>query len=434
MCHAVPPARNVFGAQLEEYVLPGAARPLDPYDFADDLPDALMAIEDLDADEDGYPNLDEWLAGTEPGDASSYPGADVCGGNPDKSVWRYDVCEYDPQYVYRKVMLDFCGYSPRIEDIDDLLASPDPQAEIHEVLDTCLASENWRGRDGVLWQVAHRKVRPSAALKAGEDEGDIPLADYEDDYNLFVYTQTDGHDAREMLTAEYHVERSDGDPTTYEPYVRTPIQDTSERGAGVAQLTAVDRRAGLLTSRWNLVLNTMFTPIPRTTAAQAYRAFLGLDIAKMEGLDGVGNEPADYDNKGVGAEECAVCHSTLDPLTYPFSRYAGLGSGLPGQYRANRLLSYVESEGTGILDTPEAGVIFGQEVADLLEWAQVAANSDEFASATTRDYWMLLMGEEPSPDEAAEFAAVWNSFSDTHQYSVDAMLHDIIDTEAYSVP
>jgi hypothetical protein len=154
----------------------------------------------------------------------------------------------------------------------------------------------------------------------------------------------------------------------------------------------------------------------------------------MEGLDGVGQEPADYDNKGVGAEECAVCHSTLDPLTYPFSRYAGLGGGVPGQYRPGRMTSYVDTEGLGILATPEAGVIFGQQVADLLEWAQVAASSDEFAQATTRDFWMLLMGEEPRPNETAEYGEVWSRFRGVNEYSVDAMLHDLIDTEAYSVP
>ena len=75
--------------------------------------------------------------------------------------------------------------------------------------------------------------------------------------------------------------------------------------------------------------NTMFTSIPRTTAAQAYRAFLGYDIAKLEGLWPVAGEPADYDNKGVGAPACAGCHATLDPLTYPFSRYEGIGGGGP---------------------------------------------------------------------------------------------------------
>lgn len=432
-CHETPPARNLIGRAIEEGLLPGEDRPLDPEVFADALPGALLAIEGLDSDDDGFVNLDEWLAGSDAADGDSFPGGQVCDGEPDKSAWRYDVCSYDARFTFTRVMIDVCGESPTYEEIEEVAAAEDPRALIHETLDDCLQSEAWRGRDGVLWQIAHRKIRPLAALKAGASEGDIPLGDYEDDYNLFVYTQIDGHDARELLTAGYHVERTD-DPTTYVPYARTPAQDTAARGAGVAQLTEIDRRAGMLTTRWNFVLNTMFTPIPRTTAAAAYRSYLGLDIAKMQGLQIGAALPADYDNKGVAADECAVCHSTLDPLTYPFSRYVGLGGGAPGDYRANRMLSYVDTEGPGIVDTPEAGAIFGQPVDDLVEWAAVAADSDAFAQATTRDYWVLMVGESPRDIDVAEYTTLWTDFEGDHAYSVDAMLHDLIDTEAYSVP
>ena len=37
--------------------------------------------------------------------------------------------------------------------------------------------------------------------------------------------------------------------------------------------------------------------------------------------------------KGVTVDECAVCHSTLDPLTYPFSRYEGIGGESSGWAR-----------------------------------------------------------------------------------------------------
>ena len=49
------------------------------------------------------------------------------------------------------------------------------------------------------------------------------------------------------------------------------LMNEAEQGArpNDAQVfTPVERRAGLLTSRWFLVINTMFTAIPRTTAAQ----------------------------------------------------------------------------------------------------------------------------------------------------------------------
>jgi hypothetical protein len=55
-------------------------------------------------------------------------------------------------------------------------------------------------------------------------------------------------------------------------------------------------------------------------------SYLGLDIAKQEGLYSVASEPQDYDAKGVTAKECAACHATLDPLTYPFRNYNGIAS------------------------------------------------------------------------------------------------------------
>lgn len=433
-CHETPPARNLLGLALEPVLLPDEPRPLSPEDFAEALPEALAEIEQLDTDDDGTINLDEWLAGSDAADADSIPGADVCSGDPDKSVWRYDVCQYDARFTLNRVMVDFCGRSPTYAALEAIETEDDPQAIIHQTLDECLQTEYWRGRDGVLWQIAHTKIRPSAALKGGEDGGDIPLGDYEDDYNLFVYTQIDGRDARELLTAQYHVERDDQIPTTYTPYTRGPVEDAFERGGEVAQFTPIERRAGMLTTRWNFVTNTMFTAIPRTTAAAAYRSYLGLDIARMEGLQDVAGEPVDHDDKGVDAPECAVCHATLDPLTYPFSRYVGLGGGLPGDYQPGRMLDYVGQDGLGILATPESGSLFGEPVADLLEWAQVAANSDPFAQATVMDYWAHLLGEPPRPSDTAEFTALWSDFASVHGYRIDDMLHDLIDTEAYSVP
>ncbi len=433
-CHETAPARNLVGRDLEAVLLPGVDRPLDPEVFADALPDALMEIEVLDSDEDGYDNLDEWLSGSDAADPDSVPGGDVCEGDPDKSAWRYDVCDYDARFALSRVLADFCGASPSYAALKEVESAENPRAAIHEALDACLASEYWRGRDGVLWRLAHDKIRPAAAIKAGEDAGDIPLGDYEDDYNLFVYTQIEGRDARELLTAQYHVERVDGPPTTYAQYVRTPVEDTLQRGGTVAQLTEVERRAGMLTTRWNFVTNTMFTPIPRTTAAAAYRNWLGYDIAKMEGLQDVQGEPADYDNKGVDEADCAVCHATLDPLTYPFSRYFGLGGGAPGAYNPNRMTRYIGTEGLGILQTPETGSLFGQEVSDVLEWGQVAADSDAFARSLVLDYWTTMLGEAPRPEETAAFTELWSDFGTVHSYSIEAMLHDLIDTEAYSVP
>ena len=85
---------------------------------------------------------------------------------------------------------------------------------------------------------------------------------------------------------------------------------------------------------------------------------------------------------------------------------------------------------------PEAGYLFGEPVADLRAWAQKAANSDAFAQATVRDYWILFVGHEPSAGEDEEFETLWRAFRDPeqHNYQVAKMLHALIRTEAYSVP
>ena len=76
-------------------------------------------------------------------------------------------------------------------------------------------------------------------------------------------------DVRDLLLADYYVEASANDSPSYRR-VNTLNGQNLEPSA-----RRNDQYAGLL-------INTMFTPIPRTTAAQAYRAYLGLDIAKSE--------------------------------------------------------------------------------------------------------------------------------------------------------
>ena len=436
LCHTSPPVRNEFGLQVEFELAPGVSRPLGIDAFAAALPAALMAVESLDADGDGIANFDELMAGTLPGDATSKPGENglaVCEAAPTQG-WTYNVCDRDALYTYRKVMLDFCGRSPTMSELEELSAAADPWRAIHDTLDLCMGGNFWRGRDGVLWNLANRKIRPSASLKSGENAGGFPLGDYEDDYNLFVYSQIDGRDAREVLTAQYFVAREDGEITTY---TRASEEELAKRDPETLQSVVIERRAGLLTTRWFLTTNTMFTPIPRATAAQAYRAYLGVDIALMEGLVPVANEPVDYDAAAVAQAACAVCHSTLDPLTYPFSRYEGLAADrtiLSAAYDSDRLDRFANTEAATTLDTPEAGVILGQPVPDLLAWAQVAANSNEFAQTTVLDYWRLLIGEPPRQADRDAFDDLWQTFVGAHGYSVERMLHDLIDTEAYSVP
>jgi hypothetical protein len=320
------------------------------------------------------------------------------------------------------VNLDFCGHSPTFEDMElfRALGETEQETALHARLDECLRSENWRGKEGVLWSLAHRKIRPLKAIRSGSYPGDpageIPLANYYDDYALFVYTQIDNNDARHVLTGDYFVVRQGGTGGEATRYV-------TQTNIGFSQSVEQARRAGLLTTKWYLVLNVMFTDIPRTAAAQAYRGFLGMDIAKQEGLRPVDNEPVDYDNKGVTNATCAQCHSTLDPLTYPFAKYHGLTNFPFGSYDAGRERN-----------VPEAGVVLGQPVNNLVEWAEVAANSDEFAKASLMDYWKLVMGEGPRPEELTEFTALWRRFKSENAYGVEHTLHDLVRSEAYGVP
>ncbi len=441
-CHTNPPALNPFGTALSSALVPSEPRPLSDELYTSGLPAALSAIELDDADGDGFSNIEEIVGGSFPGDLGSVPAALDCSALPGGYNPEYQVCEFDYDYAFKKVHLDVCGQSPSPEAMEAFRATGDKESALHEALDTCVQSEFWLGRDGILWNLANRKIRPIASVKSGEDPGGIPLADYLDDYSLFVYTQIDDHDAREALTAQYFVRRDDGPPTTYERYEATYFEELRDRGPGVAQFTDPQNRAGMITTRWALFMFTMFTAVPRTAAAQAYRSYLGYEISKMEGLYPVENEPADWDSKGVTQPVCAGCHSTLDPLSYPWSRYEGIGGGdrqilegyIPGRKNPTRLEAFTKSDGANVVNTPEAGVLFGQPVANLVEWAEVAANSEAFARATVLDYWKLLMGEPPRPDEAAEFDALWNAFMTDHEYGIERMLHALITTEAYGVP
>lgn len=439
-CHAVPPALNSYGTQLSSVLLPDEARPLTESQFTSALPGALAEIEALDADDDGFSNLDEFIAGADPSSPSNVP--QMVEGECSAAGFRpagLDVCAYDPVYVFKKIRIDFCGIAPTYDEMQAFIAEPSPDA-LTETLDECLDSEFWRAKDGVLWNLANSKIKPIQAIKSGADAGPIPLADYDDDYNFFVYVNSDDRDARDMLTAQYFVERSDGETTEYAEWNRTPIADINERGYLRAQAVIGGRRAGMITHRWFLMSNTMFTGIPRTTAAQAYRSYLGFDISRLEGLDPVEGEPVDYDNKGVTRQECAICHSTLDPLTYPFASYEGIGGGaeigdvIPFVYAPGRVARFTGVDGESVADTPQAGVIFGEEVADLREWSEVAANSDAFAQSLAGDFWKLLLGHDPTPSELEEFEGVWRRFMEEHEYRTEKMLHDLIKTEAYGVP
>jgi hypothetical protein len=345
----------------------------------------------------------------------------------------YAICQYDYRYTFRKIGTDFCGLPPSFDEMQYFATLSDggKMVALHAKLDECLDSEFWLGKDGQLWQLAHRKVRPVGSL--------IGFANFFDDYALFTYTQIDDHSVRDVLVGQYLVERVDvGAFFSPKGEILLPKSEYRVVGSLESQPLQPERRAGMITMAWPLFYNTMFTAIPRGTAAQAYRAFLGLDIARSEGLQPVLGEPFDYDGAGVTANECAACHSTLDPLSYPFTRYNGLqGDTENGVYTYDplRMSKYFAYGNPNLANVPEQGYIFGTPVNDLLEWAQVASESDEFFIATVSDYWRLLMGAEPSSDSAdqwLEFTELWQNLK--QHDSVEKMLHGFIETEAYGAP
>jgi hypothetical protein len=251
---------------------------------------------------------------------------------------------------------------------------------------------------------------------------------------------------------------------------------------GKQQFTPVNRRAGMLTTLWFAVNNTMFTSIPRTTASQAMRAYLDTDIAKSEGLiepEDPNFQLVDHDNKGITAPACAFCHVVLDPASYPFTKYNGLSFTVPGDQEVdigavfdedsdaglnipgfipqflieafiNRSKTLVpgiykerrmeilgemnESSEPGLENTPEQGFLFGQKVDNLVEWASVAANSDQFARAVVKDYWQEVVRLDYDGTHADEFESLWKALKTTDSYSVRKMLHRLILTEAYGAP
>jgi hypothetical protein len=476
----VAPALNPYGFQIAEALLPGDPRPLEANRFAEGLPAALAAVAALDADLDAWTNEDEIAAGADPANADDAPAAGPCrDGDPTDG---YEVCSYDPVYAFRRIAYDFCGRAPERDAAravaEAVARGEDVTPTLRAALATCLDSEAWIGRDGRVWRLANTRIRPLAAISSNPNESDgaIPLADYLQDYAFFVWTQTDGRDARDLLLGDYFVEWNPGPPTTYTRYeVGDPLQELLpvvlagevDPGAfGAAQFVEPERRAGMITHRWFLMSNTMFTAVPRTTAAQAYRAYLGFDIAKLEGLHPAATPLVDYDSKGVTAPNCAVCHTTLDPLTYPFTRYNGIGGGddglasgglldslcgedgeppsspldlfgsfsLPFSYDADRMESFTGTDGALVAETPEAGLLFGQPVSDLRQWATVAVAHPAFAENLVRMWWEDLLGASPRGDQQATFQRLVDDLRGRHGFSVEAMLHDLVLTEAYGAP
>jgi hypothetical protein len=451
MCHSAPPTLNLYGAQVRDSLEPGERE--------EGLPAALAAVESLDADDDGWTNLQELLLGTLPGDPLSAhepvtPSAEAIASTT------YTLGEYDAAFALRRLKVAFCGVGPSFEEVQLAHESEDPRSWLHDVLDECLAADYWR-REAVP-RLADARVRPLVALGTCENL----MADFEYDYRLFTYAMTGGRDARDILVADYHVGRDASGELMIIDEAKSPLVPPASRAqiacsdpfgnspplTGGQALTPA-HRAGMLTMQWFLVIQTQASYLPRTTAAAAYRGWLGYDISRFEGLFPVAEEPRDIDDIGIAQSPCYQCHSTLDPLAYSFAYYNGIGfEGIPGQSDPT-IGTYDRARPTTFFQGPEvarnawsqspptpyalgepmpAEATLGSSTS-LVHMARALSSSDAFASNIADMVWTIAVGQSPGPGEHDEFATVVDALRGA-DYSVDALAHAIIDTHAFGAP
>ncbi|MEM9102672.1 MAG: DUF1585 domain-containing protein, partial [Pseudomonadota bacterium] len=405
-CHTATPQLNAYGFSLFQ-----ALQSLTPIytseQFDGRLPEGAKLIEQVDSDGDQETNLVEINQGTFPGDGES------------NGFLKEPDLVWNPKLAFKRIHVLFCGQSASYEDNKTFNTSIDKKAAVHSALTECLQSDFWRNE--ALHRLADKKIRP---LNTVGIDGDIVLADYAWDYRLFSHILTDDRDARDLLLADYHInEDRDVVEGTISRQRAFSLQDPISIGTG--QPLEPERRAGMITTQWFLVMNTMFADLPRNTAAQAYRAYLGLDIAKGEGLIPIAGEPRDVDNKNIDVPACAVCHSTLDPLAYAFSTYNGIeiefslifGNPL-GEYDDERQPWEAE------------GFLFGEPVINLMDWAQKAANSDEFKKNLVSLFYNYAIGRAPSGSELETFNTLWRALPQ-EGYSANQLIHRIVDTTAF---
>ncbi|MGH1340186.1 MAG: DUF1585 domain-containing protein [Nannocystales bacterium] len=423
-CHPStdPPQWNAYGGALL-----GA---LDGADFDTGLADALAAVEGADADGDGASNLDEILVGTQPGNAESL-WSPVPVDEDSENPW-YRVGDYDVRLAYRRAMVLYCGSSPTYEALNQIgeLDGEAQRARLHEDLAACLDGAYWRTTG--LRQLADTKVKPIYSVgpetQVYFDGFRIVLADYNWDYRLWRYLLSDDRDIRELLTAQYHVlEDVDGTLSPVEGAIPNTYEDDAVAGG---QPLEPEQRAGMLTTQWFLMSNTMFSALPRTTAAQAYRAYLGMDLSNNEGIVPVAGEPLDVDDKGVAEPACAQCHSTLDPLAYAFSYYHGIEFPFDiGLYDENRPSNWIEHW------DPEAqrSQLLGVPVNSVVEWGQVASQSEYFRAAMTQTLFEHALGRAAIGPEREVMVSLAETLpSDGH--SANRLIHRIVDTSLFGEP
>lgn len=415
LCHTSAPDLNGYGGEVLGS-LGGAGYDGSLESFLSLMPQALDAADASDADADGLASIAEIELGSFPGDPTSLY-VDTLSG---EGAW-------DPRFAFRRARVAFCGAPPLREELDAIPAvdGADARAAVRAAVADCLDSDYWKNE--ALHRLANKRVRPQASV--GYDRGNtFSLGDYRYDYRLFSRSLSGGHDARDLLLASDHVNPDGTD--------RSGVFSVGGSGGNLGQPLDVDHRAGMITTTWFMAINTMFSPLPRTTAAQAYRSYLGQDIALSEGLRPVAGEPLDLDARGVAQEECARCHATLDPLSYSFAYYAGIAGPQTGTFLGRRVSNILLPAGaqSALLDVnldndPELAP------ADhgVRGWAKVAADSDEFARTLVFMLAEHALGREPTPEDTVELLPLLQSFR-ADGFSADAAVKDIVDTNAFGRP
>lgn len=396
ICHTAAPSLNPYGEDIAG-ALTGNIDVM--------LLDALNKVEELDSDEDGVKNIDEIVNFGAPGNAAVKPASKI-------------ALVYNAPLAYKRIKAVYCGESANYSELQKVRSAADPKALLHAELSRCLETPYWKGE--ALFRLADKKIQPLGAIGFG---GNVVIADFRFDYRLFSYIMSGDRDVRELLSAQYHI---DINGNKVEGVIAR--EEQAQIGAriviGGGQSLVPARRAGMMTTQWFMAFYTMFSMLPRNTASQVYREYLGMDIAKGEGLMPVANEPKDVDARKVAQPDCAVCHSTLDPLAYSFSSYVGIDpipaylNNANGTYKANRTTYAAQ------------GTIMGTAVPDLLAWAEKARNSDAFKKNVAHMMFSQALSREPMAHEKAEYDALWQGLP-ADGYSVNKMLHRFIDSLSF---
>ena len=420
-CHTAPPALNPYGIDvftgLAQMGYSGGEATL-----VDRLEGALYAVEALDSDGNeeglGLRNLEEILLGTRPGEADSFFERTLDAEN-----------EYDPAFAYRRAHVAFCGVPPTYDDMMDFPAGMEAGKEaVIDATRRCLDSDYWKNE--ALHRLADARIRPEHSVSY--DRGNrFSLADYRFDYRLFSHALSEGRDARLLLSADYHLDEEGN--VVEEPFTRQGV------GGNLGQPLRQDKRAGMITTTWFLVIHTMFADMPRTSAAQFYRAYLGEDLSLSEGMRPVFGEPVDVDKAGVTERTCAVCHSTLDPATYAFSYYHGIAGRNSGTFDRGRGERVRGGNGGG---TQSA---FLDQLTDddpLLKPAdhglsgigELAANSEGFARTMVFALAEYAMGRKATPEDTLELLPLKERFRNDLNYNANALLEELVLTDAFGRP